>query len=206
MSTRGGPAHDRVVMPVDFIGFTADRRIAAAVPLADDRLSDMLNSVQRLVLRNATIDDLVGGGEPRVGDLTVPVSAFVVVVAAGRRGSETRRRRTDLRRVRIGLHRFVVSGMLHVPAQGGELPISGDPNVVLAGRDLLVALTDATVTYDKAETPVSEGHEALLVNRSLATWIDVGDDADDGGDDAAMTDTRQPTYHARMVKDFTGSV
>ena len=191
-------------MPVDFLGFTADRRIHAAVPLADDRLSDMLNSVPRIVLRGATVEDLVTGGEPRVGDLTLAVGQLVVVVASGRRGSESRRRRTDLRRVRVGLTRYVVTGMLHVPPQDHDLPLSGDPSVVLAGRDLLVALTDATVTYDKADTPTSEQHDVVLVNRSLATWIDV-DGIGDDDDDASLTATREVKYHAAMAKDMTGS-
>jgi hypothetical protein len=189
-------------MPVDFVGYTADRRISGAIPLADDRLSDMLNSVSRLVVRRATVDDLVNGGEPYVNDETIAVGELVVVVAGGRRGSESRRRRTELCKVRMGLGRFVVTGMLHVSASSEPLPISGDPDVVLAGRDLLVALTDATVTYDRATTPDSEHHDAVLVNRALATWIDVGDDLD--GDEPAMTDSR-PRYHAAMVKDFTGS-
>ena len=37
--------HPDRTMPVDLIAFTADRRITGSIPLADDRLSDMLNSV-----------------------------------------------------------------------------------------------------------------------------------------------------------------
>ena len=40
-----GARHDASTMPVDLIAFTADRRIHGAIPLADDRVSDMLNSV-----------------------------------------------------------------------------------------------------------------------------------------------------------------
>lgn len=189
-------------MPVDFIGFTADRRISGAIPLADDRLSDMLNSVARLVVRGASVDDLLKGGEPYVNDETITVGDLVVVVAAGRRGSEARRRRTDLHKVRIGLSRFVVSGMLHLPPDSDPLPLTGSPEIVLAGRDLLVALTEATVTYDRADAPVSEDHEAILVNRALASWIEVGDDLD--GEDA-LAGRSEPRYHAAMVKDFTGS-
>ena len=45
-------------MPIEFVGFTSDRRITAMIPLADDRLSDMLNSVTRIVLRDAVVGDL----------------------------------------------------------------------------------------------------------------------------------------------------
>ena len=46
-------------MPVDLILFTVDRRISGAIPLADDRVSDMLNSVPRIVMRGAVIENLV---------------------------------------------------------------------------------------------------------------------------------------------------
>ena len=55
----------RATMPVDLIAFTADRRIHGAIPLADDRLSDMLNSVPRIVIRGAVIEDLVDGRRRR---------------------------------------------------------------------------------------------------------------------------------------------
>ena len=48
-------------MPVELIAFTADCRIRGVIPLADDRLSDMLNSVSRVVIRGAVIEDLVDG-------------------------------------------------------------------------------------------------------------------------------------------------
>ena len=189
-------------MPVDLIAFTADRRIRGAIPLADDRLSDMLNSVPRVVIRGAVIEDLVGGGPDQVADLTLAVGSIVAVLVAGRRGVDARRRRTELHRARVGLTRFVVSGSLHVPA-GSTAPLDpGNPAAVLAGRDMLVALTDATITYDKADAPTSEAFETILVNRAHAVWIDLDDAA---ADDADLADEPLPVYHASMVKDFTGA-
>jgi hypothetical protein len=90
-------------MPVDLIAFTADRRITGTIPLADDRLSDMLNSVPRIVIRGATILDLVAAAVPRTADVTLTIGSIVAVVVTGRRGNDARRRRTDLRLARIGL-------------------------------------------------------------------------------------------------------
>jgi hypothetical protein len=160
-------------MPIDFIGFTADRRITARVFLADDRLSDMLNSVSRLVLRDATVADLVAGHPPVVADLAVPIGDLAVVVGTGPRGNDAPRRRTVQRQVSVGLGRFVVTGALHLPADEPRLPEGDDPNIVLAGRDLLVPLTGATVTYDANDVATTETHEAVLFNRARATWIDV---------------------------------
>src|SRR2546426_11492958 len=62
--------HPVGTMPVDLIAFTADRRITGSIPLADDRLSDMLNSVPRVVIRGATVTDLAADAVPRTGDVT----------------------------------------------------------------------------------------------------------------------------------------
>ena len=188
-------------MPVELIAFTADRRIRGAIPHADDRLSDMLNSVPRVVIRGALIEDLVGDGPPETADITLPVGSIVAVLVSGRRGLDARRRRTELHRARVGLTRFVVSGTLHVPHGAADRLTSGDPSVVLAGRDVLVPLTDATISYDRAEHPTTEAFETILVNRAHATWIDLDDAA--GGDDADLVAGRTVVYHAAMVKDFT---
>src|SRR3954464_13747588 len=168
-------------MPVELIAFTADRRIRGVIPLADDRVSDMLNSVPRVVIRGAVIEDLVSANPPETADLTLAVGSIVAVLVAGRRGVETRRRRTELHTARVGLTRFVVSGALHVPAGASARWTASDPAVVLAGRDILVALTDATITYDFADEPTSEHFETILVNRSHVAWIDV-DEASGGLD------------------------
>jgi hypothetical protein len=190
-------------MPVDFIAFTADRRIHGSIPLADDRLSDMLNSVPRVVIRGAVIEDLVRGGAPQTADLTLAVGSIVAVLVAGRRGIDSRRRKTEIHRARIGLTRFVVSGSLHVPVGAAEHLASGDPSLVLAGRDILVPLTDATITYDRGDIATSEEFEAILVNRAHAAWIDLDGAADGGGSELA--EEPPPVYHASYVKDFTGA-
>ena len=193
-------------MPVDLIAFTADRRITGAIPLADDRLSDMLNSVPRIVMRNATVQDLVADSVPRTADVTLAVGAIVAVVATGRRGNEMRRHRTDLRLARVGVVRFVVTGSLHVPAGSIDPLASNDPAVVLAGRDILVPLTDATIAYDVGPETVTETHETILINRAHATWIDLDDASGTDKDATELLDEKERSYHAAMIKDLTGAV
>jgi hypothetical protein len=188
-------------MPVDLIVFTADRRIQGAIPLADDRVSDMLNSVPRVVIRGAGVESLVVASPPQTADVTLVVGSIVAVLCAGRRGIENRRRKTELHRARVGMTRFVVSGSLHVPPGAIDRMPKNDPGVLLAGRDVLVALTDATISYDKADEPTTEQFETILVNRSHVTWIDLDEAAGDGDDDLVLD--RPKVYHAAMVKDFT---
>ena len=193
-------------MPVELIAFTADRRISGTIPLADDRLSDMLNSVPRVVMRNATVQDLVADAVPRTADVTLAVGSIVAVVATGRRGNEMRRHRTDLRLARVGVVRFVVTGSLHVPAGSIDPLASNDPAVVLAGRDMLVPLTDATIAYDIGREQTTETHATILINRSHATWIDLDEAAATDTDANELLDEKEKSYHAAMIKDFTGAV
>jgi hypothetical protein len=191
-------------MPIEFVGFTADRRITAMIPLADDRLSDMLNSVTRIVLRDAVVGDLAEGGPTLSGDVTLPVGDLVAVIGTGRRGSESRRRRTSVRRVSLGLGRYTVSGSLHVDPSEGEFPLRCDPAAILAGRDILVAVTDASITYDCLDIKTTESHDTILVNRARTSWIEVQPEEDDEGDPEATAETADT--RTRYVKDFTGTV
>ena len=64
-------------------------------------------------------------------------------------------------------------------------------------------MTDATITYDRADVPTTEEFETILVNRAHATWIDLDGAADGGGSELA--EEPLPVYHASYVKDFTGA-
>jgi hypothetical protein len=191
-------------MPIDFIAFTSDRRLSGRIMLADDRLSDMLNAVPRLVVRDAQVDELNEDRTPRLADVTIAVGEMLVVVGSGPRGNEQLRKKWLKRRVSVETGRFVVEGDLGYPTET-PLPESSDPSVVLENRDLLVPLTDATVTYDRHGTLVAETFETVLVNRARASWIDIAqevfvEEPDDTADGAA-TQRRK-----RYMKDFTNSV
>jgi hypothetical protein len=193
-------------MPIEFVGFTADRKITASIPLADDRLSDMLNSVTRIVLRDAVIGDLVEGGPELSGDVTLPVGDLVAVVGTGRRGSEARRRRTSVLRVSVGLGRYTVSGCLHVDPNEADFPKHADPASILAGRDILVPITNASISYDCENAKTTEEHETILVNRARANWIDILPDVEKDDDVNLNAESDAAELRTRYVKDFTGTV
>ena len=200
----GSRARDPADMPIDFLAYTADRRISGRIMLADDRLSDMLNAVSRIVVRDAQVEELTDGLEPKLADVTIAIGELLVVVGTGPRGSESLRRKSLKRRASVGLGRFVVEGDLAYPSDGPGLPESSDPSVVLTSRDLLVALTDATIAYQRGEGAVEETYETVLINRARATWIDLSpavflDPHDE--DDEDPTSSRKS-----YVKDFTNSV
>ena len=198
-------ARDPVAMPIDFVAFTADRRVSGRIMLADDRLSDMLNAVPRIVIRDAQVDELTENLRPRVADVTIAIGELYVVVGSGPRGSETLRRKSQKRRVSVGLGRFVVEGDLVYPSDAG-LPESSDPAVVLASRDLLVPITDATITYDRADGPITESFETVLVNRARAAWIDLEPAAILDRYAAEDEEESEVSARTRYMKDFTNSI
>jgi hypothetical protein len=159
------------LVAIEFAAFTADHRLTGRLPLADDRLSDMLNSVARVVIRGA-VTEAIDDGYTEAGDVMVGCGDLWIVAASGRRGIESRRRRTSTRRVQAGLGRYVVEGDLHLPVEVGRPAPSGDLEELLAGRDLLVPLTDATLTFDRAGHSTAETHETVLVNRARIEWIE----------------------------------
>jgi hypothetical protein len=188
-------------MPIDFLAFTTDRRISGRIMLADDRLSDMLNAVARLVIRDAQVEELTDDRSPRMADVTIAIGEMLAVVGSGPRGSEQLRKKWLKRRASVGLGRFVVDGDLGYPSDT-TLPESDDPSVVLANRDLLVPLTDASITYDRLGVVVEEAFETVLINRARATWIDL---APAVFVDEVPNDEGEPG-RTRYVKDFTNSV
>jgi hypothetical protein len=191
-------------MAIEFIGFTADSRIVGTIPLADDRLSDMLNSVARVVVRDASVEDIDLG--PQVdAQAVIPTPELLIVVGTGRRGVETRRRRTLTRHVQIGIGRYAVSGDIHVSNEAYAASMAGQLEALLVGRDMLVPLTDAVVRYNRGGEKVAEEWDTVLVNRVAARWIktlDEDDDAEEEDDDVA----EEGPVKTRYVKDFTGSV
>jgi hypothetical protein len=191
-------------MPIEFIGFTADSRIVGTIPLADDRLSDMLNSVGRVVVRDASVEDIdLGPQEDAQAVIATP--ELLIVVGTGRRGVETRRRRTQTRHVQIGIGRYTVSGDIHVSNDAYAASLAGQLEALLVGRDMLVPLTDAVVRYTRGGEKVAEEWDTVLINRVAAQWIkalDGDDDEEEDDDDVA----EEGPVKTRYVKDFTGSV
>lgn len=188
-------------MAIEFVGFTADSRITGQIPLADDRLSDMLNSVARVVVRSGATEE-IDTRRIQLGDATVPCGELLVVGGTGRRGVESQRRRTKTRRVRIGLGRYVVEGLLHVLPAAHAASLDGDPDQLLVGRDLLVPLTEAILVYDRSGKRFEETWDTLLVNRARASWIEAVDDGAGLTEDVAEPPSRA---QARYAKDFTGT-
>ena len=191
-------------MAIEFIGFTADSRIVGTLPLTDDRLSDMLNSVGRIVVRSASVED-IDLGPQEDAQAVVPTAELLIVVGTGRRGIDARRRRTQTRYVQIGLGRYTVSGDIHVTNDAYASSLDGHLEALLVGRDMLVPLTEAVVRYNRGGEKVSEEWDTVLINRIAAQWIKPLDEDDEDEDDEDEVVEEGP-IKTRYVKDFTGTV
>jgi hypothetical protein len=191
-------------MAIEFIGFTADSRIVGTLPLTDDRLSDMLNSVARVAVRNASVEDIDLGPQEEAATV-LPTSELLIVVASGRRGLDARRRRTQTRYVQVGLGRYTVSGDIHVSGDAHAASLEGHLEALLVGRDMLVPLTDAVVRYNRGNEKVEEAWDAVLINRIGAQWIKALDEDDDEESQDEEIVEEGPVK-TRYVKDFTGTV
>ena len=125
------------------------------------------------------VTEAMDHGYRESGDVLVDCGDLCVVAGSGRRGIESRRRRTATRRVQTGLGRYVVEGDLHLPIEVGRPAPAGSLEELMSGRDLLVPLTNATLTFDRAGRSTAENHETLLVNRSRIEWLEAaGEDAE----------------------------
>ena len=192
-------------MPIDFVAFTADRRISGRIMLADDRLSDMLNAVPRIVVRDAQVDELTENAP-----------------ASSRRRDDRDRRALRGRRVRAARQRDAAPEVAEAPGIGRPRPVRrrGRPRLPERGRPARVErpvgrageprpprpVTDATITYDRADGPSTESFETVLVNRARATWIDLEPAAILDPYGAEDEEENEASARTRYMKDFTNSI
>lgn len=184
-------------MSVEIVVFTWDCRIEGAIPLADDRMTDMLNGVSRIAVREATVTDLDSGTET-TEDVEIETGDMFAVVATGRHGMTSRRRRTVATRIRVDLGRLAVTGFFHRPVNEDDGPTTGRPETVFAGRELLVPLTCCAISYQRRGRVVVEEHATILINRSLAAWVD------EPGEDEDVGRPSEWLGRSRYLKDLTG--
>jgi hypothetical protein len=149
---------------VEFAAFAEDCRIVGRVELTAERLSDLLNGDDQLVLGDVRVDGLVDGALHELAELIVERDEIYAVVASGPGGHPARRLRTQTTRVEVEVGPYHVEGDLH------GTPASNPLRAVLR-RAAWVPLTDATIRYVAGGLPASEAIDTLLLNRAMATSI-----------------------------------
>lgn len=151
--------------------FAAHHRIFGWVRLRADRLTDLLNAHDGLVLTDVEIEDLDSGVRTHSDVIEVATQELVAVHAAGPRGDEALRHRTRSHPIAVRIGSYLVGGHLH--ADPGEDPLEN-----LRHRPAMVPLTDAWIEYWTGQTPRRHGIGTIIVNRAAADAIElVTDDA-----------------------------
>jgi hypothetical protein len=138
------PAHvlvhegDFVLIP--FIGYALGRRFIGYVECEGERLTDLLNRSESVVLREAFVESFEDDTVINLGDGEVDRSILYAVEATDSRGEGTRRIHTIRHRMQVQLRPYSALGLLH--SLPGQMPL---PH--LHSRGPMIPLSDATIGF-----------------------------------------------------------
>jgi hypothetical protein len=152
---------------IDFSAWAEDCRLYGSLDLDGDRLSDMLNLYDELILVDVLAQGLDGGPITEIAELSINRDEILLVEASGPRGNPTRRRHLRPVPISVQLGEFGVRGNVHVTP-------GADPMVALSRRPPIVPLTGAQVSYRDKLQQLSHDNATVLFNWHLVTSVDIG--------------------------------
>ena len=167
-ATAPAPDPEPAEPEVEFVAYAEDGRLSGSIRLDASRLSDMLNSHDEYLLVDVRAERILGGEPMIVPEILVRREELLLVHATGPRGERERRLRTIPRAVSIQTGPFLVTGDLHANA-------GMDTIIHFRRRRPMVPMTDACIQYTSAAGPITEYVDAIVVNRDLIDWVQVGE-------------------------------
>lgn len=179
---------------VEFSAYAEDCRIFGRIRLDAERLSDMLNAHDELVLVDVLVESLSDGVTHEVPEFSVSRDDLMVVEALGPRGNAQRRTRSRAHPLAVKLGQYEVRGYVHVTPGADIL------NAVRR-RKPMVPLTEASITYVSGGVPQRHRAGTLLFNRECADWLALTDNEVVECRDLPISKETGP-----LVKDFTGQI
>jgi hypothetical protein len=179
---------------VDFVAYAEDCLLSGRLRLRHERLTDMLNAHDEILLIDVMVERLNEAGVVEVSEVLVRRDEILLVHATGPRGDQARRQRTRQHPLVIGLGRYQVRGYIHA------LPGS-DPLTAIRRRKTMVPLTEATIDYVSAGAHQRRKAGAVVINREK---IDVLARAFE--EDLETLELPMPMEQGPLVKDFTGNI
>jgi hypothetical protein len=150
----------RVLVP--FIGYALGRRFIGYVECDGGRLTDTLNRVESILVREAFVESFDDETVTNLGDGEIDRSIIYAVEAMGGRGDGVRRIHTVHQRLQLQLGPYAALGLLHSP---GQIPLP------IYDRGPMIPLTDATLGFTRRGVLVLRDVGALIVNRELVDWV-----------------------------------
>lgn len=151
---------------VRFDAYAREHRLFGWVRLRADRLTDLLNAHDELLLTDVEIERLEDGETRAADSILVARRELVAVHASGPRGDAARRRHTRSHAVAVQAGSYLIGGHLH--ATPGDEPLAS-----LRARPPMVPLTDAWIEYWSGGRRTEQAVGTIVVNRDAADWIRV---------------------------------
>ena len=166
------------VVEIDVIAYAEDCILSGRLPMAAERLSDLLNDNLEFEFVDVMVEDLVGNAPIETRDIVVHRDELLLVVAPVPRGNPGRRNHTRKHPIVARIGPYEVRGLVHA------LPGS-DPIESLRRRKPMIALTDATIEFVIGTThhrrlagvvilnrdcvdSIAEGHESTVMTRTMS--------------------------------------
>jgi hypothetical protein len=149
---------------VRFSAYIANQRVFGWVRLDADRLTDLLNEHDELLLLDVGLESLPNGWPGTVDEVLIHRRDLVAVHATGPRGAAVRWQATQSHPVAIQSGSYLIGGYLHVPP-------GMDPIASAHARPPLVPLTDALIEFWAHGRREHQSIGTIIVNRDKADWI-----------------------------------
>jgi hypothetical protein len=156
---------------VRFVAFGRHHRVFGWVRLRADRLTDLLNTHEELLLTDVEIESLEDRVTRSVDEVLIRCSELIAVHASKPRGDEARRRLTRTHPIAIQSGNYLIGGYLHAPP-------GSDPIASMGERPLMVPLTDAWIEYWSGGERTKQSTGTIIVNREQVDWMRVVTDED----------------------------
>ena len=153
---------------IEFSAFAEDCRLYGRLAMDGDRLTDMLNDHDEIVLVDVRIEAIADGTIHEVEEFTVSRDEILVVEAAEARGDPTRRTHTQPTPIIARLGPYEVRGFVH-------LKPGTDALEAIHRRKAMVPLTDASISYDINGVMTHRRAKTVIFNRELVDNITVID-------------------------------
>jgi hypothetical protein len=156
-----------VLIPV--IGYALGRRFVGYVECQGERLTDLLNRCESIVVRDAFVESYDDDTVVNLGDGEVDRSILYAVETSGGRGEGARRIATVRHRLQVQIGPYSALGLLH--ALPGQMPLP-----YLTTRGPMIPLSDVTLAFGCRGSLTLRDIETLIVNRDRIDWVRAGDD------------------------------
>jgi len=149
---------------VELSAYAEDCRLFGRARLDADRLTDMLNAHERLLLVDVLAESLAEGTVVEMAEFSVGRDDLLVVEATGPRGDPARRTRAQRHPLAVKLGPYELRGYVHL-APGADILAA------VRRRRPMVPLTDASIAYTVRDVAIVRRAGTLIFNRECTDWF-----------------------------------